>query len=113
MLWLLLLMCHRLPVGSAEEQSIKSKYISTNLDAKWNQTPLIHEVSEYLSEENAEYFWDFVDQTCLENIDTGKIMPVASSRAFFMITRDMCNLVLDLTFFFARYHACFLFSPNG
>ena len=62
MSWLLVCIFSLVQACIAEEHSIKSKYISTNLDAKWEQTPLIHEVAEYLSEENNEYFWDFVDQ---------------------------------------------------
>ncbi|XP_043227369.1 UDP-glucose:glycoprotein glucosyltransferase 1-like isoform X2 [Amphibalanus amphitrite] len=71
MSWLLVWIFYLVQAGTAEEHNIKSKYISTNLDAKWGQTPFAHEVAEYLSEENNEYFWDFVDQTCTANIDPG------------------------------------------
>uniref|UniRef100_A0A1B0DJK7 Uncharacterized protein n=1 Tax=Phlebotomus papatasi TaxID=29031 RepID=A0A1B0DJK7_PHLPP len=35
--------------------------ITTFINAKWNITPYALEVSEYLADENANLFWDFVD----------------------------------------------------
>lgn len=39
----------------------KSKSVTTLLEAKWERTPLVLEVAEYLAEENPQYFWDYVD----------------------------------------------------
>ncbi|KAF7287176.1 hypothetical protein GWI33_002543 [Rhynchophorus ferrugineus] len=39
----------------------KSKSVTTLLEAKWERTPLVLEVAEYLAEENHQYFWDYVD----------------------------------------------------
>ncbi|XP_037075354.1 LOW QUALITY PROTEIN: UDP-glucose:glycoprotein glucosyltransferase 1-like [Pollicipes pollicipes] len=69
MIWTLVWSCAVLCACAKAEQNIRNKYVTTNLDAKWKQTPLIHEVSEYLSEENSEYFWDFVDETCSNQFD--------------------------------------------
>ncbi|XP_043469354.1 UDP-glucose:glycoprotein glucosyltransferase [Leptopilina heterotoma] len=38
-----------------------NKYVTTLINAKWNDTPLVLEVAEYLNDENANYFWRFVD----------------------------------------------------
>lgn len=39
----------------------KPKSVTTVLDAKWEVTPLILEMAEYLFEENPTSFWNFVD----------------------------------------------------
>uniref|UniRef100_A0A0A9Y4P1 UDP-glucose:glycoprotein glucosyltransferase n=2 Tax=Lygus hesperus TaxID=30085 RepID=A0A0A9Y4P1_LYGHE len=39
----------------------KQKSVSTVLDAKWEITPLVLEMSEYLSDESQTSFWNFVD----------------------------------------------------
>ncbi|XP_046423993.1 UDP-glucose:glycoprotein glucosyltransferase isoform X1 [Neodiprion fabricii] len=39
-----------------------NKYVTTLIDAKWKETPLILEVAEYLSDESHDYFWGFVDE---------------------------------------------------
>jgi hypothetical protein len=39
----------------------KSKVVTTVLNAKWANTPLVMEAAEVLAEENAEFFWDFLD----------------------------------------------------
>ncbi|XP_029039597.1 UDP-glucose:glycoprotein glucosyltransferase [Osmia bicornis bicornis] len=38
-----------------------NKYVTTVIDAKWQETPLILEAAEYLNDENPSYFWKFVD----------------------------------------------------
>ncbi|XP_067203382.1 UDP-glucose:glycoprotein glucosyltransferase isoform X3 [Linepithema humile] len=38
-----------------------NKYVTTLINAKWNETPLILEAAEYLSDENPSYFWKFID----------------------------------------------------
>ncbi|KAL1514204.1 hypothetical protein ABEB36_003497 [Hypothenemus hampei] len=39
----------------------KSKSVTTLLEAKWDRTPLVLEVSEFLADENLEYYWNFID----------------------------------------------------
>lgn len=38
-----------------------NKYVTTLINAKWNETPLVLEAAEYFSDENPSYFWKFVD----------------------------------------------------
>ncbi|XP_014235480.1 UDP-glucose:glycoprotein glucosyltransferase [Trichogramma pretiosum] len=45
----------------AAEKKI-NKFVSTLIDAKWKDTPLVLEVAEYLNDESQDYFWRFVDQ---------------------------------------------------
>jgi len=35
--------------------------VTTLINAKWNETPLVLEAAEYLSDENPSYFWKFID----------------------------------------------------
>lgn len=39
-----------------------NKYVTTLIDAKWKETPLVLEVAEYLSDESQDYFWGFVEE---------------------------------------------------
>jgi hypothetical protein len=39
-----------------------NKYVTTLINAKWKDTPLVLEVAEYLNDENPNYFWKFVDE---------------------------------------------------
>ncbi|XP_067014377.2 UDP-glucose:glycoprotein glucosyltransferase isoform X2 [Anabrus simplex] len=39
----------------------KSKAVTTLIDAKWEVTPVVLEVAEYLADENPNYLWEFVD----------------------------------------------------
>lgn len=41
--------------------STKSHPITTLINAKWAQTPLYMEIAEYLSDQNANVYWDFVE----------------------------------------------------
>uniref|UniRef100_A0A1B0G8K0 UDP-glucose:glycoprotein glucosyltransferase n=1 Tax=Glossina morsitans morsitans TaxID=37546 RepID=A0A1B0G8K0_GLOMM len=43
------------------ESKSKSFPITTLINAKWNQTPLHLEIAEYLSDENRNLYWDFID----------------------------------------------------
>lgn len=45
-------------VGAAE--SSQSYPITTLINAKWTQTPLYLEIAEYLADEQAGLFWDYV-----------------------------------------------------
>ncbi|XP_043284000.1 UDP-glucose:glycoprotein glucosyltransferase isoform X2 [Venturia canescens] len=38
-----------------------NKYVTTQINAKWSETPIILEVAEYLNDENPNDFWKFVD----------------------------------------------------
>ncbi|KAJ8978903.1 hypothetical protein NQ317_008882, partial [Molorchus minor] len=39
----------------------KSKSVTTLLEAKWESTPLVLEVAEYLVDENVDLYWSFID----------------------------------------------------
>ncbi|XP_076640007.1 UDP-glucose-glycoprotein glucosyltransferase [Colletes latitarsis] len=53
----LLLLC----VTNLEADKRVNKYVTTLIDAKWKETPLALEAAEYLSDENSNYFWKFID----------------------------------------------------
>ncbi|OAD52233.1 UDP-glucose:glycoprotein glucosyltransferase [Eufriesea mexicana] len=38
-----------------------NKYVTTLINAKWKETPLVLEAAEYLNDENPSYFWKFID----------------------------------------------------
>lgn len=42
-------------------KSKKSKSVTTLLEAKWQPTPLVLEVAEYLADENVDCYWNFID----------------------------------------------------
>lgn len=39
----------------------KSKSVTTFVSAKWEATPIVLELAEYLAGESADLFWSFVD----------------------------------------------------
>jgi len=45
--------------GGASKQ--KAKSVTTLIEAKWEVTPLVLEIAEYLRDENEHYLWEFVD----------------------------------------------------
>lgn len=45
----------------------KSKSVTTSLEAKWESTPLLLEVAEYLADENVDFYWNFIDSICKLN----------------------------------------------
>lgn len=62
-------------IASAHSQgNKKSKIVSTVLNTKWSNTPLVLEASEALAEENNEFFWDFLDYLSdKQNIDLKRL----------------------------------------
>lgn len=62
---LLFTTCH---LGNCQDRtSSKSFPITTLINAKWEQTPLHFEIAEYLADENANLYWDFLrDITSLD-----------------------------------------------
>lgn len=52
-----LLFCSR---GLQADKKI-NKYVTTLIDAKWKETPLVLEAAEYLGDENPNYFWKFIE----------------------------------------------------
>lgn len=42
-------------------KSKKSKSVTTLLDAKWEASPLVLEIAEYLAHENVDFYWGFID----------------------------------------------------
>lgn len=64
-----------LVLGIASKCNSKSFPVTTLVNAKWGQTPLYMEISEYLAEENQNSYWDFIKglsetSTPLTDIDT-------------------------------------------
>lgn len=53
-----------------------NKYVTTLINAKWNETPLALEAAEYLNDENRSYFWKFIDaySTKISNLVIGNIV---------------------------------------
>ncbi|KAJ8942875.1 hypothetical protein NQ314_009939 [Rhamnusium bicolor] len=43
------------------QKTKKSKSVTTLLEAKWEATPLVLEVAEYLADENVDFYWSFID----------------------------------------------------
>jgi hypothetical protein len=63
-------------LASAHNQNKKSKVVSTVLNTKWSNTPLVLEASEVLAEEDNEYFWDFLDYLSdRQSIDLVRLTP--------------------------------------
>ncbi|XP_026323693.1 UDP-glucose:glycoprotein glucosyltransferase isoform X2 [Hyposmocoma kahamanoa] len=55
----------------------KSKSVTTYVSAKWETTPIVLELAEYLAGENTDLFWSFVNginslKTSLDNLETDK-----------------------------------------
>ncbi|KAJ9575218.1 hypothetical protein L9F63_025829 [Diploptera punctata] len=50
--------------GAGDASKQKGKSVTTLIEAKWEVTPLVFEVAEYLADENAEYLWEYVDAVC-------------------------------------------------
>ncbi|XP_049887526.1 UDP-glucose:glycoprotein glucosyltransferase [Pectinophora gossypiella] len=55
----------------------KSKSVTTFVSAKWETTPIVLELAEYLSGESTDLFWSFVDginslKTSLDSLETDK-----------------------------------------
>jgi UDP-glucose:glycoprotein glucosyltransferase len=49
--------------GGASKQ--KTKSVTTLIEAKWEVTPLVLELAEYLRDENENFLWEFVDGVCV------------------------------------------------
>lgn len=47
--------------SNVEARTKKSKSVTTLLEAKWEVTPLVLEVAEYLADENVDFYWSFID----------------------------------------------------
>nr|XP_061798346.1 UDP-glucose:glycoprotein glucosyltransferase 1-like [Nerophis lumbriciformis] len=65
-MWLLLVTLVS-PLASVFGVGADSKAVTTTLTAKWADTPLLLEASEFLAEESQEKFWDFVEAS--QNIE--------------------------------------------
>lgn len=39
----------------------RAKFVTTSIDAKWDQTPLVLEIAEFLADENINSFWSFIN----------------------------------------------------
>lgn len=45
-------------VGSVRQ---KTKIVTTLIDAKWEVTPIVLEVAEYIGDESIDDYWSFID----------------------------------------------------
>ncbi|XP_044750165.1 UDP-glucose:glycoprotein glucosyltransferase [Coccinella septempunctata] len=54
-------------VSTINAKNKKSKSVTTLLEAKWEATPLLLEVAEYLADENVDFYWNFIDSICKLN----------------------------------------------
>ncbi|RVE50987.1 hypothetical protein evm_004396 [Chilo suppressalis] len=62
---------------STKHEERKSKSVTTFVSAKWETTPIVLELAEYLSGESSDLFWSFVDQinalkSSLDSLETDK-----------------------------------------
>lgn len=67
--------------SNVDARNKKSKSVTTLLDAKWEVTPLVLEIAEYLADENVNYFWSYLDA-----ITSLKKPPVEIGKFFFIFT---------------------------
>lgn len=68
-------------VGEVSGQA-KSKPITTHLSAKWPDSPLLLETSEYMAEESLATFWGFV-----ETIAEMDVNAYRESKSFYILLR--------------------------
>ena len=73
-MWIFILFCPLLlnKIGPTLADKKINKYVTTLIDAKWKETPLVLEVAEYLNDENPNYFWKFTDEVCSRTSDFEK-----------------------------------------
>lgn len=60
-------------IETQKREDRKSKGVTTFVSAKWETTPLVLELAEYLSAESSDLFWTYFDginslKTSLENL---------------------------------------------
>lgn len=53
--FLLVVFCHVSCIN------LKAKTVTTLIDAKWEATPIVLEVAEYIAEESKDDFWSYLD----------------------------------------------------
>lgn len=73
-------------VDSVKQEGKKSKGVNTFVSAKWEATPIVLELAEYLSAESTDLFWSFFDG----------INSLKSSLDSLGKTKFVCLLLFDL-----------------
>lgn len=68
----------------------RSKSVTTFVSAKWEVTPVVLELAEYLSGESADLFWSFVDginslKSSLDSLGESIYFIRAFARGFFRV----------------------------
>jgi UDP-glucose:glycoprotein glucosyltransferase len=58
------LLVHVSCVAPSVASKQKTKSVTTLIEAKWEVTPLVLELAEYLRDENENFLWEFVDGIC-------------------------------------------------
>lgn len=66
MLYFIILYALLMNLGVLDAGQKTNKYVTTLIDAKWKDTPIILEVAEYLNDENPSYFWSFINEVSRE-----------------------------------------------
>lgn len=75
--------------GGASKQ--KTKSVTTLIEAKWEVTPLVLEIAEYLRDENENFLWEFVDGICALH---PPIADLESERAKYDNALDVAGLLM-------------------
>ncbi|XP_075911288.1 UDP-glucose:glycoprotein glucosyltransferase 1-like [Petromyzon marinus] len=78
---LLLLLAVLLLAGPVPRCRAATKGVTTTLDAKWSNTPLLIEASEFIAEESNEKFWNFVDTVQ----DLSAVLGAASEQSYYSL----------------------------
>ncbi|KAM3966578.1 UDP-glucose-glycoprotein glucosyltransferase [Aphomia sociella] len=76
-IWALVYVTLATNTDSLKRDEKKAKSVTTFVSAKWEVTPIVLELAEYLSGESTDLFWSFVDginslKSSLESLDTDK-----------------------------------------
>lgn len=48
-------------LGTANSDKQKAKVVTTLIDAKWEATPIVLEIAEYIGDESIDDYWSFID----------------------------------------------------
>lgn len=76
-------------VETQKREDRKSKGVTTFASAKWETTPLVLELAEYLSAESSDLFWTFFDgvNSLKSSLDTLGKYTVSSLLRYIIINR--------------------------
>lgn len=81
----------------AKREEKKSKSVTTFVSAKWESTPIVLELAEYLAGESSDLFWSFVDgiNSLKSSLDSlGKCMKHSVYLFYSTHVRTICSIYL-------------------